>query len=146
MILGVSITCLLTSCKSSQGQAGQPAITVTFDLLGGFNYNKDPMPEMIKALNGQRVAVTGFMLPTDFDSEKGTVKSFLLLRNQMGCCFGITPRINDFVDVEMRGGRGAKYIMDIPITVVGKFEVGKKPLVNSIYRIEAENFLVTDGF
>ncbi len=146
LMLALPMTYLLTGCKSSELQPAQPgeAITVTFDLLSGYDYDKEQIPDLVKSLNGQRVAVTGFMLPDSFDGD--AAKSFLLLRNQMGCCFGITPRVNDFVYVDMRGGRVAKYIMDIPITVVGKFEVSKNLLVNSIYRVEAENVLVTDGF
>jgi Uncharacterized protein conserved in bacteria len=98
----------------------------------------------VKALNGQKVAVTGFMMPTAFD--KNAVKSFLLMKDQAACCFGAVPKDNEFVDVEMNGEKGTRYMPDVPITVVGKLQVGEKFLVNSVYRIEADNVVVFDGF
>lgn len=146
LLLVLSFTFLLNGCNSSEGQSAQPgkAMNVTFDLLSGYDYEKEPIPELVKSLDGQRVAITGFMLPVDFDG--GKVKSFLLLQNQMACCFGMTPKDNEFVYVEMNNGGNTKYMPDWPLTVVGKLEVGKKLLVNSIYRMEADDVLVTDGF
>lgn len=146
MMLGVSIPYFLSGCNSSEGKITQPgkAITVTFDLLSGYDYAKEPMPEIVKSLEGQRVAVTGFMLPLDFDEN--TVKNFLLLQSQAACCFGMTPEENEFVYVEMSGGKSARYMPDVPITVVGKIEIGKKLLVDGIYSMEADNIVVFDGF
>ena len=50
------------------------------------------IPPAIKALNEKPVAVRGFMLPMKV--EHGMVTEFLLLKNQMGCCFGVNPAIN----------------------------------------------------
>lgn len=146
LVLALSISYPLTGCNSSGVQSAQPgkAMNVAFDLLSSYDYEKNQIPELVKSLDGQRVAITGFMLPVDFDG--GKVKSFLLLQNQMACCFGMTPKENEFVYVEMSKGGNTKYMPDWPLTVVGKLEVGKKLLVNSIYRMEADNVLVTDGF
>jgi hypothetical protein len=147
LLLVFSFVLLLNGCNSSEGQSAQPggkAMNVTFDLLSGYDFEKEQIPELVKSLDGQRVAITGFMLPVDFND--GKVKSFLLLQNQMACCFGMTPKENEFVYVEMGKGGSTKYMPDWPLTVVGKLEVGKKLLVNSIYRMEADNVLVTDGF
>ncbi len=146
LILALSIVHLLTGCNSSEGKPGEPgkAMNVTFDILSGYDFEKEQIPELVKSLDGQRVAITGFMLPVDFDG--GKVRSFLLLQNQMACCFGMTPKENEFVYVEMSNGESTKYMPDWPLTVVGKLEVGKKLLVNSIYRIKADNVLITDGF
>ena len=146
-ILGLSMSYLLTGCKQSEGQANQPpgkAITVTFDLLSGYDYDKDQIPEIVRILSGQRVAVTGFMLATMFD--QGKIKHFLLLRNQMGCCFGIRPQENEFVDVKMRGNSYAKYMPDVLVTVVGELEVGEKLPGSGVYNMEADNVVVLGGF
>ncbi len=146
LILALSIFHLLTGCNSSERKLDEPgkAMNVTFDLLSGYDFEKEQIPELVKLLDGQRVAITGFMLPVDFDG--GKVRSFLLLQNQMACCFGMTPKENELVYVEMSNGGSTKYMPDWPLTVVGKLEVGKKLLVNSIYHMEADNVLVTDGF
>ncbi len=66
---------------------------INFDFLSGFDYEKEKIPRQIEELNGKKIAVTGFILPVDFD--QGNVTSFILLNNRMGCCFGIMPRMNE---------------------------------------------------
>jgi hypothetical protein len=145
LMLVLQPTYLFTSCKSSERKPDPTAkaITVTFDLLSNYDYDREQIPDLIKSLDRQKVAITGFMLPIDFNG--GKIKSFLLLPNQMACCFGMTPKENQFIQVDMIGNETAKYMPDLPITVVGKLEVGKKLLVNSVYRIEADGVLVTDA-
>ena len=123
-----------SAVKSLETENG--AIKVDFDFLGGFDYEKDEkIPVKVKNLNGKTIKVIGFMLPVDFDS--GAVKSFMLLKNQMGCCFGIRPRANDYVYVEMPEGKSAKYIMDTPLKITGKLEIVKENLVGGLYSMSA---------
>jgi hypothetical protein len=51
---------------------------------------RDPFPKEIKALNGKKIIMDGFMFPIDF--EKGKVRSFILSNGMFGCCFGDAPR------------------------------------------------------
>lgn len=119
------------------------AIKADFDFLGGFDYEKDErIPEKVKELNGKTVSVTGFMLPIDFDS--GVVKSFMLLNNQMGCCFGVMPRVNEFVYIEMPEGKSTKYMTDIPLRVTGRLELVKQNLVGGIYSMTADKVEVVN--
>jgi hypothetical protein len=80
------------------------------------------IPDKIKALDQQKVAVTGFMLPVKMDG--GLVKEFLLVKDPMMCCYGVMPRLNEWVVVKMVG-TGVKPMMDIPITFEGKLRVGE---------------------
>jgi hypothetical protein len=119
------------------------AIKADFDFLGGFDYEKDErIPEKVKELNGKTVSVTGFMLPIDFDS--GVVKSFMLLNNQMGCCFGVMPRVNEFVYIEMPEGKSTKYMTDIPLRVTGRLELVKQNLAGGIYSMTADKVEVVN--
>lgn len=119
-------------------------IEVNFDFLSGFDYEKDQTPNPIRMLNCKKVAVTGFMLPVDF--EEGKVTSFILLNNQMACCFGIMPRMNELIYVKMQGNSSTKFMTDVPIKVFGKFKVGEENVVGSLYGIEADRVLVHEGF
>lgn len=145
LILALSIVYPLTGCNSSEGKLDESgkAMNVTFDLLSGYDYEKEQIPELVKSLDGQRVAITGFMLPVDF--EQGKVTSFILLNNQMGCCFGIMPRMNEFIYVKMKPNTSTKFMTDIPITVLGKFEIGQDNLIGSLYGIEAEKVEISKG-
>jgi hypothetical protein len=126
-------------------EAENGAIRADFDFLGGFDYERDGrIPEKVKELNGRTVSVTGFMLPTDFES--GVVKSFMLLNNQMGCCFGVMPRVNEFVYVEMPEGKSTKYMTDIPLRVTGRLEVVKENLVGGIYSMTADKVEAVNNY
>ena len=80
------------------------------------------IPEGVKALSDKEVALKGFMLPMKF--EHGLTTEFLILRNQSMCCYGIAPRITEWVNVRT-AGKGFKPIMDQPVTVCGTFHVGE---------------------
>lgn len=129
---------------------------VNFGTLASYSYRlpaadeiKDPnaglpekyrnqLPKPVTELGGKDVAVAGFMVPLEI--EKGKVKSFVLVRNQMLCCYGQTPQLNEWIHVKMEGDARAPYISDIPMTAYGKFEVGEqmyKGSVLSIYRMNA---------
>lgn len=81
------------------------------------------IPANVRALDGRRVCISGYMLPTKV--EAGRVKECLLLRNQMMCCFGRRPELNEWVVVKMRGA-GVPSKMDTPIVFYGVLHVGEK--------------------
>jgi hypothetical protein len=115
---------------------------IGFDLLGGpkleepdWNRMNDPqyassvnldvqIPDEIKAFNGKPVAIQGFMLPADV--EKGKIRSFFLLKDQMMCCFGVIPRINDWVYVHVDEAKQIRDYPDTPVTVLGTLRVGQE--------------------
>ena len=110
---------------------------VDFDFLGGFEYEKDNVvPAKVMELDGKDVKVIGYMLPVDFDS--GEVRSFMLLNNHMGCCFGVMPRVNEFVYVEMPEGKSTKFMTDIPLRVTGKLKIGEGNLVGGLYTMRGK--------
>jgi hypothetical protein len=80
-----------------------------------------PIPDTIKAMEGKKVAVRGFLLPLKV--EAGLTTEFILLRNQSLCCYGKPPQVNEWMHVRM-AGRGVKAIMDQPMTLYGTLHVG----------------------
>ncbi|MBI3876257.1 MAG: DUF3299 domain-containing protein [Verrucomicrobia bacterium] len=114
---------------------------VGFDRLASFNFDipdesatartnaaanasapKEQIPATVRGLNGKKVALKGFMLPLRV--EGGLITELLIMRDQSQCCYGVTPRINEWVSVKMTG-KGVKPIMDVPITLFGKLNVGE---------------------
>ena len=85
---------------------------------------KTQIPGFIQALNGQKVEVGGFMIP--LITVKDRVSSFILAQSQMTCCFGIAPKLNQWIYVTMEKGETTELKMDIPITVSGTLSVGRK--------------------
>jgi hypothetical protein len=103
------------------------------------------IPDKIKALDQQKVAVTGFMLPVKMDG--GLVKEFLLVKDPMMCCYGVMPKLNEWVVVKMVG-KGVKALMDIPITFEGKLRVGEmyeNGYLTGVYLLEGDKMADVKG-
>src|SRR5688572_9564174 len=94
-------------------------IRLGYDKLSGFKYDvyevysetnsgrallksDDVIPHQVKAYDGKRVVVTGFVLP--LRTKRGLVTEFLLLRDQGACCFGPQAQINHFIRVKYTPG------------------------------------------
>ncbi len=94
---------------------------LTFDTLTSWRYQKglDGIPENIRALDGKRVLMTGFMLPID---EVRDIKEFLLVKSLWSCCYGKPPDIHGIVRCVMPKGKTTDYLFD-PLKVVGTFKV-----------------------
>jgi hypothetical protein len=115
---------------------------LNFDVLAGFpagtpdisNPAIDPrtrakmarfdIPGPVKVLNGQKISVVGFMIPMTM--EKEGVYSFILAQSQMTCCYGMVPKLNQWIYVTMEPGKPTSQLMDVPITVFGTLSVGMK--------------------
>lgn len=77
-------------------------------------------PERIKALDGEKVALTGYMLPLLWKDT--TVPHFMLVRDLMSCCFGGSPKPDEWCDVKMQG-EGAGYWSYVPVIARGTFHL-----------------------
>ncbi len=108
-----------------------------FDRLGGYKFiapafdpaadpktppptGEEQIPAEVKAWNGKKAIVTGFMLPTKM--ANGLVTEFLLVKDPMMCCYGVVPAMNEWVVVHM--AKGVKPLMDVPISFYGELKVG----------------------
>ncbi|MBI5773164.1 MAG: DUF3299 domain-containing protein [Verrucomicrobia bacterium] len=99
------------------------------------------IPAEIRALDGLKVAVRGFLLPLRM--QEGLAVEFLLMRDQSLCCYGAVPKVNEWISVRATG-RGAKVRMDQPVTVGGVLRVGdfrENGWLTGIYQLEAEKVL-----
>ena len=102
---------------------------------------REQLPDTVKAFTEKSAAVTGFMLPMRVTD--GMTSDFLLLRNQSACCYGIMPRVNEWVIVHTKG-KAVKPIMDVPVTAIGMFHVGEmreNGHLAGIYYLECEQLL-----
>ncbi len=128
-------------------------VSVGFDKLSAFKYdvpedtpdakpNTDPdkqIPETVKAFDGKRVSLKGFMLPLKV--EQGLVTELLIMRDQSMCCYGTVPKINEWVSVKMTS-KGVKPVMDQAVTMQGKLKVGairENGYLVGIYQMDGES-------
>ncbi len=115
--------------RSFKIEGPEQAIRVSFDdvdLLKVLNLDPVPadaperLPKWLKALDGKRIRVRGFMFPPFQDTD---IRGFVLARDNQICCFGRTPKEYDLIDTFMRKGVATHYIQGRPFDVVGVFHI-----------------------
>jgi hypothetical protein len=122
-------------------KAGPDVVGATPDSMSAEMQLREQLPANIKSLSEKSVAVTGFMLPVS--TKDGLTTDFLLLRSQSACCYGVMPKINEWVIVRTTG-KGVKAIMDTPVTVLGTFHVGassENANLTSIYQLDCDKLI-----
>lgn len=150
---------LLGTALAAGADAGSPELDhgrlkLGFDRLSAFKFvtpTYDPVadaknpppsgdsqiPAGVKAWSGRDAVITGFMLPTKLENGKAT--EFLIMANQMACCFGTVPNMNDWVIVRMP--QGTDVVQDVPISFHGRLRVGpiyENGYMTGIYEMDAE--------
>jgi hypothetical protein len=71
-----------------------------------------------KALFGDRIRIRGFMYPT---MRKRGLKQFVLVRDNLECCFGPGAALYDCILVTMEEGKTTEYVSNRPVAVEGEF-------------------------
>ena len=97
------------------------------------------LPEAIEAMEGQRIRIRGYILPTP---QKRGIKQFVLVRDNQECCFGPGAAIYDCILVEMEPGNTAEFSIR-PVAVEGTFGIqeirGPDGTHLAIYHLDAES-------
>ena len=137
---------------------GADIYSVGFDKLAAFPYTivdegtgatpeeikaameKDQVPDWIRLYHGQRVLLTGYLMPLTI--ENGLTKKFVIMKDVNTCCYGSTPNMNDYVVVTMKGA-GITPVQDVPVELVGTFRVDQKydgGYIVSLFVLDGEKF------
>lgn len=96
------------------------------------------LPEKIRELDGKRVRIEGYMLPTRLD--EGKARECLILANQMACCYGQSPRFCEFIVGTVKGPP-APVLQDRPLVFEGKLTVAdvfEKGVWMSLYALDID--------
>jgi hypothetical protein len=117
-----------------------PDLPDTNQVAGSDIANKQ-IPADIKALNGKRISVIGYLMP--LREKEGKSTEFLLMRTQATCCFGIAPTITDLITVKA-AGKGVPTIMDDLIEIQGTLRVGtvrEDGYIVGVYQMDEGKFM-----
>jgi len=126
-----------------------------FDVLSGFKYDTyevldevhggrpltksdDVIPSHIRAYDGRKVLVEGFIMPLRL--RKGLVTEFLLFRDQAACCFGDKAKMNHYMRVKMTD-KGFEPGSAMTYKVRGTLAVGEiyvQDYLTGIYQMTAD--------
>jgi hypothetical protein len=134
---------------SALNEALRSHVRLSFSSLSGFEYHpgmsKAQLPAEVRAAEGRRVAIYGFMLPIDVNSDG--VSTFLLNSNFDMCMYGMTAGgPHQWVAVQMVDGKRAPFT-HMPLFVFGTLDIGEQRQngrVMSMYRLRADKVAVYD--
>jgi hypothetical protein len=84
-------------------------------------FKRDMLTKEIEALNKEQVRIRGYILPASVFKQSG-FNEFVLVRDDMSCCFGPGAMLYDCIIVQMEKGKTADFSIR-PIAVKGKFEI-----------------------
>ena len=92
---------------------------VKFPMKKGEKFKRSMLTKKIEDLDGQRVRIRGYILPSF--QQKG-IKQFILVRDNMECCFGPGAALYDCIVVEMAKGKSTSFTVR-PVAVEGTFAI-----------------------
>jgi hypothetical protein len=93
--------------------------TLKFEIEKGAAFERTMLTPGIEKLAGERVRIRGYMLPS---FQQSGIKQFVLVRDNMECCFGPGAALYDCIIVEMANDQTAEFSVR-PIAVEGTFNV-----------------------
>lgn len=79
------------------------------------------LTDEVRSLDGRRVKLRGYILPTTLFKQTG-IRQFVLVRDNQECCFGPGAALFDCVIVEMVPGETIDFATR-PVTVTGKLTI-----------------------
>lgn len=111
---------------------------IAFEMEKGAPFTRDLLPARVTELAGSRIRIRGYILPS---FQQSGLTQFVLVRDNMECCFGPGAALYDCIVVSMLPGRSTDFSVR-PVAVTGSFSLKelKGPDGNhlAIYALEGE--------
>ncbi len=110
---------------------------IKFAMERNADFDRKLLTEEIEKLDGKRIMLRGYMLPS---FQQDGITQFVLVRDNLECCFGPGAMLFDCLIVDMDEGKSASYSIR-PVTVEGVFTI--EPLSDeddvtlAIYHLQA---------
>ncbi len=92
-----------------------------FDIEKGGDYDPSMLTDEIRGLDGKRISIRGFILPSTLFRETN-IDEFVLVRDNQECCFGPGAALFDCVVVNLVGGTRTDFTTRA-VTVSGTFRL-----------------------
>jgi hypothetical protein len=112
---------------------------IKFEMEKGAPFTSDLLPKRVTALEETRVRIRGYILPS---FQQTGLTQFVLVRDNMECCFGPGAALYDCIVVRMERGKSADFSIR-PVAVQGTFRLQelRGPDGNhlAIYAMEGED-------
>jgi hypothetical protein len=92
---------------------------IKFDMEKGSAFTPDLLPKRVTALEETRIRIRGYILPS---FQQAGLTQFVLVRDNMECCFGPGAALYDCIVVRMEPGKSADFSIR-PVAVQGTFRL-----------------------
>ncbi len=106
-----------------------------FEMEVGTQFKREMLTKEIEALHKKTIRIRGYILPATLFKQTG-IENFVLVRDNMECCFGPGAALYDCIIVEMEKGKTIDFTTR-PVAVRGRFEakVFNYPESEEVYAI-----------
>ncbi len=117
---------------------------VTFDTLKfthekGTPFQRSLLTPTAEKLDGKPIRIRGYMLPS---FKQSGLTEFVLVRDNMQCCFGKGAALCDCIVVQMEKGRSAEYSLR-PVAIEGIFKIhewkGSEGETMAVYHLDGQS-------
>jgi hypothetical protein len=95
--------------------------TIKFDMEKDDSYDRSLIGPKIEALSGKNIKIRGYILPASVFKQTG-ITGFVLVRDNMECCFGPGAALFDCIVVQMKPGKTTDFTVR-PVAVEGTFKI-----------------------
>ena len=92
---------------------------IKFDMKKEEPFERLMLTDAIRQLDGQKIRIRGYIFPTPIQNG---ITEFVLVRDNLECCFGPGAALYDCILVKMSKGKTTDYVLR-PVTVEGTFTV-----------------------
>jgi len=111
---------------------------IKFEMEKTDEFQRSMLTPQVEDLFGQQIRIRGYIFPT---LKKRGLEQFVLVRDNLECCFGPGAALYDCILVHMNPGKTAEYSIR-PVAVEGTFRFEKfvdfDGTVRAIYRLEGD--------
>jgi hypothetical protein len=113
-----------TSLDAAERTRSGAVVEITFDdvkldMQKGDPFDASLLTDKVKQLDGKAIRVRGYILPS---FQQTGIKQFVLVRDNMECCFGPGAMLHDCILVEMIPPAEATFTVR-PVSVEGTFSI-----------------------
>ena len=92
-----------------------------FEMEKGGAFQRSMLTKEIEELHKKPVRIRGYILPASVFKQTG-IEEFVLVRDNMECCFGPGAMLYDCIMVQLQKGKTADFTTR-PVAVKGTFEI-----------------------
>ena len=111
---------------------------IKFEMKQDDPFRRSMLTQKIVDYDGQKIKIRGYILPS---FKQDGLTQFVLVRDNLECCFGPGAALYDCVMVEMQAGKSASYSVR-PVTVEGDFKITEwkdfDGVIRAIYHLDGD--------